>query len=92
MLKQLLTVETSYPGSVQRKVFLMERIASVLLTVHPQWRVCAYNTFDCAWSNSRLNQFKTEAVLSDALKIAMKEQGFHDYKEAYSQLRDKLRE
>ena len=28
----------------------------------------------------------------DALKIAMKEQGFHDYKEAYSQLRDKLRE
>ncbi|MEF8770816.1 hypothetical protein [Candidatus Accumulibacter contiguus] len=92
VLKQLLTVETAYPGSVQRKVFLMERIASVMLTVHPQWRVRAYNTFDCAWSNSRLNQFRTEAVLSDALKIAMKEQGFHDYKEAYSQLRDKLRE
>ncbi len=34
----------------------------------------------------------SEAVLSDALKIAMKEQGFHDYREAYAQLRDKLRE
>ncbi|MGZ5006591.1 MAG: hypothetical protein ACXWE9_07765 [Methylobacter sp.] len=90
-LKQALTHETPYPGAVQRKVFLMERIASVLLTVNPKWRVRAYNTFNTAWSASRLNQFKLEAVLSDALKIAMKEQGFDDYREAYATLRDKLR-
>jgi hypothetical protein len=90
-LKQALVLETGYPGSVQRKVFLMERIASLLLTINPLWRVQAYNTFDCAWSSSRLNQFKLEAVLSDALKIAMKEQGFHDYRDAFAMLRDKLR-
>ena len=90
-LKQCLTSKTNYPDAVQRKVFLMERIASLLLTLNPKWKVRAYNTFDCAWSNSRLNQFKFEAVLSDALKIAMKEQGFHDYREAFAMLRDKLR-
>lgn len=91
VLKQSLISATGYPGAVQRKVFLMERIASLLLTVNPKWKVRAYNTFDCAWSASRLSQFKFEAVLSDALKIAMKEQGFHDYREAYAKLRDKLR-
>lgn len=90
-LKQALVHETSYPGEVQRKVFLMERVASILLTVNPKWRVRAYNTFKCAWSASRLNQFKLEAVLSDALKIAIREQGFADYHDAFAAIRDKLR-
>lgn len=90
-LQQALTVSTSYPGSVPRKVFLMERIASLLLTLDPKWRVHAYDTFDCAWSSSRLNQFKLEAVLSDALKIAMREQGFPDYVNAFNQIRNRLR-
>jgi hypothetical protein len=86
-----LVSETPYPGAVQRKVFLMERMASLLLTLHPSWRVHAYNTFNCAWSSTGLNQFKLEAVLSDALKIAMKEQGFQDYHQAFAKLREKLR-
>ena len=90
-VKQGLMAETTYPGSVQRKVFLMERIASLLLTINPKWRVRAYNTFACAWSASRLNQFKLEAVLSDALKIAMKEQGFQEYSDAFAMVREKLR-
>ncbi|WP_333874403.1 hypothetical protein [Methylobacter sp.] len=90
-LKQALLHETPYPGAVQRKVFLMERIASVLLTVNTKWQVRSYNTFNTAWSASRLNQFKLEAVLSDALKIAMKEQGFADYRDAFATLRDRLR-
>lgn len=90
-LQHVLTDMTSYPGAVPRKVFLMERIASLLLTINPAWRVAAYNTFDCAWSASRLNQFKLEAVLSDALKIAMREQGHADYFNAYREIRDKLR-
>jgi len=90
-LRSELTEETAYPGAVQRKVFLMERIASLLLALDPQWRVHAYNTFACAWSTSRLNEFKLEAVLSDALKIAMREQGFPDYQQAFAALRDKLR-
>jgi hypothetical protein len=90
-LKEGLVAATAYPGSVQRKVFLMERVASLLLTINPKWRVRTYNTFACAWSASRLNQFKLEAVLSDALKIAMKEQGFQEYSDAFAQVREKLR-
>lgn len=90
-LKDLLIAQTNYPGAVQRKVFLMERMASWLLATDPSWQVGAYNTFECAWSASRLNQFKLEAVMSDALKIAMREQGFGQYREAFAALRDRLR-
>ncbi len=90
-LQQALTYMTAYPGSVPRKVFLMERIASLLLAIQPKWRVAAYNTFDCAWSASRLNQFRTEAVISDALKMAIREQGHPQYFDAYVAMRDKLR-
>ena len=90
-LQQALTRMTAYPGSVQRKVFLMERIASLLLTINPEWRVAAYNSFECAWSASRLSQFKHEAVLSDALKIAMREQGHAQYFAEFCRVRDQLR-
>ncbi len=90
-LRALLTGETTYKGAVQRKVFVQERLASLILTIQPQWRVKAYNTFACAWSGTPLNQFKHEAVVSDALKIAMREHGFKDYMDAYSAIRDKLR-
>lgn len=90
-LKRKLVAETSYDGAVQRKVFLVERIASLLLAVEQRWRVKAYDTFRCAWSASRLSQFPLEAVLSDALKIAMKEQGFPEYATAFAMIRDRLR-
>lgn len=90
-LKAQLVSATAYPGAVQRKVFLMERVASLLLALEPKWRVKAYNPFGLAWSASRLNQFKLEAVLSDALKIAIREQGFAEYYDAYAAMRDKLR-
>jgi hypothetical protein len=91
-LKSELTFATTYPGAVQRKVFVMERMATLLLTVQPAWRVKAYNTFACAWSGSRLNQFRLEAIISDALKIAMREQGVPEYTEAFAAMRDKLRQ
>ena len=90
-LKAMLTHATTYPGAVERKVFLMERIASLLLTLDPHWRVKAYDTFRCAWSVSKLADQRLEAVLSDALKIAMREQGFPEYAQAFGQLRDRLR-
>jgi predicted O-linked N-acetylglucosamine transferase (SPINDLY family) len=90
-LKDALTRTTVYPDDVQRKVFLMERVASLLLTIEPHWRVKAYSTFQCAWSDTLLREHKLEAVISDALKIAMREQGFGDYKAAFAQIRDRLR-
>jgi hypothetical protein len=89
-LQRALICETSYPGAVQRKVFLMERLASLLLAVDPRWRGRTFNPFALAWSSSRLNQFRLEAVLSDALKIAMREQGFPEYRQAFATLRQRL--
>jgi len=89
-LQQALTQATSYPGAAQRKVFVMERLASYLLTVQPHWRTRAADPFVMAWSATRLNQFPLEACLSDALKIAMREQGFPEYTQAYAQLRQRF--
>jgi hypothetical protein len=61
---------TNYRDGLHRKVFLMERIASSLLRIEPNWIVSNYNTFRCAYSASRLNEFPIECQTADALKIA----------------------
>jgi predicted O-linked N-acetylglucosamine transferase (SPINDLY family) len=80
---QLLT-ETTY-RKVHRKVFLLERLASLLLKMEPHWQVVAYNTFDCAWSGSRLHAYPEDAVVCDALKLAHDQQGFGQYMDAFDQ-------
>jgi hypothetical protein len=90
-VKTVMTEPTAYPGGVQRKVFLMERVASLILATDPQWRCKTYNPFMLAWSASRLNQFPQEAAMSDALKMAIREQGYPEYYAAFAALRDKLR-
>lgn len=64
---------TTYRDGIQRKVFLLERIASLLLVTDKHWRVQAHNPFLFAYSASRLNQFPDKAILADALKIAYSE-------------------
>ena len=56
-LKGMLIAPTTYRNGTQRKVFLSERIASLLLATQPQWRVRAFNPYGLAWSASRLSQF-----------------------------------
>jgi hypothetical protein len=91
-LRRMLATATTYPGAVERKVFLMERIASLVLALDATLVVKPYNTFQCAWSATRLGSHTLEAVLSDALKIAMREQGFPEYTAAFAQIRDRLRQ
>lgn len=82
-LKDLLVHETGYVGSVQRKVFLMERIASLILFMNKDWKVRAYNSFTMPWSVSDLSKYPFEAVMCDALKIALNEQGYFHFKDAF---------
>ena len=89
-LKRELTRVTNYPGAAQRKVFLMERAASLLLTLKPQWRTKAANPFTMGWSMSRFRNHPIDAYISDALKIAMHEQGYTEYIQAYSKIRQKF--
>jgi len=89
-LNQSLTATTSYGDGIQRKVFLSERIASLLLAKQSHWRVRAYNPFDFTWSTSGLNRFPHEAVLCDALKIAARKCGYPQYLSAYNKVRECL--
>lgn len=87
-LQRALTQPTTYPGAAQRKVFLQERTASFLLTTQPQWRTKAADPFTMGWSMSRFREHPTQAFISDALKIAYREQGFPEYMAAFAQVRD----
>jgi len=87
--------KTTYRDGVQRKVFLMERIASCLLTSEPQWQVANYNTFLCAYSASRLNEFPGECQTADALKIAWNNTGndlyIYEFHNLISRISEKLK-
>lgn len=89
-LREALCAPTSYAGA-QRKVFLMERAASLLLTVQPHWRSVAHNPFGFGWSMSRFREHPTEAFISDALKVAYREQPYPQYLHAFAQVRDRFR-
>ncbi len=89
-LNRSLTTATSSGNGVQRKVFLSERIASLLLANNPDWRVRACNPFNFTWSTSGLHRYPHEAVLSDALKIAARETGYPQYMSAYTKVRECL--
>jgi 2-polyprenyl-3-methyl-5-hydroxy-6-metoxy-1,4-benzoquinol methylase len=80
---------TTYPGQVPRKVFIIERMASLLLACST-WRCAPYSTFQCAWSALPTAQFKNEAIASDALKLAYNETRHGDYLGAYAALQGRI--
>lgn len=80
---------TTYPGQVPRKVFIIERIASLLLACGP-WRCMPYSTFQCAWSGLPTAQFRNEAIASDALKLAYNETRHSDFINAYAELQRRI--
>jgi len=89
-LKRALCVPTTYPGSAQRKVFLQERTASLLLATRSKWRSIAYNPFGMVWSTLRFRNYPTEAVISDALKMAFRDQHFPQYLDAFAEIRKRF--
>jgi hypothetical protein len=92
-LKSALTAPTTYPGpggAAQRKVFLMERAASLLLATQA-WRSVAHNPFGMGWSTSRFREHPTEAYISDALKIAWRDQRYPQYLQAFATIRERFR-
>jgi hypothetical protein len=90
-LQAELCAPTTYRQSgAPRKVFILERLASWLLTTQPRWRTRSVNPFERNWSLSRLAQHPHEAVLSDALKMAYREQSHPQFLAAFGQLRERL--
>lgn len=85
-----LRAPTSYAGSVQLKVFLIERIASLLLTLQPRWRVVAHDPFGFRHASEPAAVPQTLAVCSDALKQAYRNQGFDSYLQAFMSIRQSI--
>lgn len=78
--------ETSYRNKIQRKVFLIERLASLILSIDNLWKTHAHNPFLFAYSSSKLNQFPQRAIKCDALKIAFNETNNNVYLKIYNDL------
>ena len=92
-LRAELTKPTTYATGgkpAERKVFLQERVASLLLATQPQWRSVAHDPFGMGWSMSRFRQHPTEAFISDALKLAWRVQPYPEYLQAFATLRDRF--
>jgi hypothetical protein len=92
-LRQALTQPTTYATAgrpAERKVFLQERAASLLLATQPRWRSVAHNPFGFGWSMSRFRSHPTEAYISDALKMAWREQACPEYLQAFATVRNRF--
>ncbi len=89
-LKALLTQRTNYGGGAPRKVFMMERTASLLLATQPRWRSVPHDPFGFGWSVSRFREFPQEAFVSDALKRAWRDTGWPEYLQAFAGIRERF--
>jgi hypothetical protein len=93
-IKASFTRPTSYSGpagAAQRKVFVLERAASLILATQPAWRSRAHNPYGFGWSTSRFREHPTEAYISDALKMAWRDQRYPQYMQAFMAVRERFR-
>lgn len=85
-LYEMLNKTTDYHGAkIPTKVFIMERIASLLLATDGSWAARGYNPFDISISTLFPEHLKT-AILCDALKIAYRTLGHDAYMIKYIEL------
>ncbi|SEJ94381.1 hypothetical protein [Paraburkholderia diazotrophica] len=72
------------------KVFLIERMASLLLCTQPQWRVRNYNALTMPTSASPIRHLGAELLMLDGLKFAVRETGFSEYLAVFRQRQSEL--
>lgn len=89
-LGKALNEKTIYSNdSLPQKIFIQERLANILL-VDPGFKSKSWNMFDLPSSVTPLNQFKSQAAIANALKLAHAKTGDDLYINEYHQLRDKV--
>ncbi|QJR09710.1 hypothetical protein DSM104443_00760 [Usitatibacter rugosus] len=77
-------------GGVPTKVFVIERVASLMLSVKGRWNARARNPLSLPWSTSPIARFPMEMAVLDALKVAYSAQGHPEYLAAFAQLRQAI--
>lgn len=89
-LHGLLNKGTLYSKSVlPQKIFVQERLASMILAGR-RFRSRAWNMFELPASITPLNNFLSEAVQANALKLAYEEYGLKEYVDGYDGLRRRV--
>jgi hypothetical protein len=88
-LGQKLRANVSYGSdAVPLKVFVMERIASLVLSLHPELRTTAYCPYGMIWSGiSTLEISQRELLYCDALKMAYRRQRYPQFLDEYLAVR-----
>lgn len=90
-LRALLNQDTRYGEQrLPRKIFVMERLPTLLLLTDPELTASAYDCFRLPPSNTPLNRFFKEAVSCDALKRAHVTSGSPAYLHTYRTLRNSI--
>ena len=72
------------------KIFLIERVVSLILATQRTWKVRNFNPMTLPIANERLGRFGTELAAMDALKRAANETGFGHYVAAFLNLRNQV--
>lgn len=86
-----LNASTNHDGGVApNKVFLIERIASLLLSTQQNWKVKAYNSLLLPLSAARIANYPRELLQLDSLKIASVSQGYPQYLSVFSLIRQSI--
>ena len=87
-----LTAVTEYDGKAQLKVFLMERMASLLLSLKRKWRARTHNpyAFGDALLEDKMPLDLPQLLCFDALKHAFVTFGFLEYLDAIEAMRDRF--
>lgn len=91
-LAQRLNATTQYVPPTPAKIFVIERIVSLLLSLEPSnWKVRSYNPIDMPADNNLLGgKFRGDMVTLDALKQAAMSTGLKDYFAKYIELRGEM--
>lgn len=90
-LAHLLNALTNHDrSSAPVKVFVIERIASLLLATQKQWQVAAYDSTQLPYSTAPIANYRSQLILLDALKIAAQLQPFDSYLSSYFNIREAI--
>jgi len=88
--KRLNSSVPEYGAGVQRKVLIMERIATFQMATEERWQIKTFNPFRLPSSDKVLGKFYFEGVAADALKITYSIQPFPEYRDAFLAVRKRV--
>jgi len=88
--KKLNNITTYGSQSLQMKVFVQERLATMVLLANSNIKVLAYDIFNLKASNTPFNIFLNESIQSDALKITYSMTQNESYLRQFSDIRNQI--